>query len=172
MAILPTVINSFNCYSSGDKLLGVADEITLPDFNAMTAQITGAGIAGSVDVPITGFFDSMDFSISFRTLTDDTFKLTNAGKQVALVLRAAAQTTNTATGAIGNQGVRIAVRGYMKAFAPGSVKVGDAMNSSVTLSVTYILIEVGGDVKIELDKFNCKFVVDGRDVMAKRRSLT
>lgn len=168
----PTTINGFNCYSAGSILMGVADEVTLPDMNAMTTSITGAGVAGSIDVPIIGFYENMDFTIPFRTLVDDTFKVMNPGKIQDLTLRGSIQTVDKATGAISQVGMRVAVRGYVKSFSPGSVKVADAMNSTVTMSLTYLLIEVNGDTKVELDKFNSKYVVDGTDIMEIIRSLT
>ena len=66
--------------------------------------------------------------------------------------------------------MRVDVWGYMKSFSPGSLKVSDAMCSEITLSVTYMLIEVDGDTKVELDKFNSKFVLNGKDMMAKSRA--
>lgn len=168
----PTTINGFNLYKNGKQLIGVSEEVTLPDFNAMTTTITGAGIGGSIDVPIVGFFEGMDFDIPFKTLVDDAFNVMTPDKQVDITLRGAIQTTNTQTGAIENKGMRVVARGYLKAFSPGAVKVADAMNSSIKLSLTYILIEVDGRTKLELDKFNCKFVVNGKDMMSKIRTLT
>ncbi len=168
----PTTINGFNVYKNGQRLIGIADEVTLPDFNAMTATITGAGVAGSIDVPIIGFFDGMEFQVPFRTLTDDIFSVMDPRRQVDLALRGCIQVTDTDTGAINTKGMRVVVRGYLKSFSPGSVKVADGMSSSVTLSVTYILIEVDSKTKLELDKFNSKFVVNGIDATNKIRSLT
>ena len=167
----PTTINGFNCYTDGDLLVGVADEVTLPDFSSTTTTITGAGVAGSIEVPIIGFFDAQDFVIPFRTLVGDTFKVMKPNNIVNVTLRGSIQALDKKTGAIGMQGMRVSVRGYVKAFSPGSVKVADQMNSSVTLSLVYILIEVNNDIKIELDKLNSKFVVDGIDVMEEMRGL-
>lgn len=166
----PTTINGFNLYSGGDRLIGVSDEVKIPDFSSMTASITGAGIAGTIDVPIVGFFDSMEFSIPFRTLADDTFEVMQPDGQKKITLRGSIQTTNLSSGDIDYVGMRVVVRGYMKSFSPGSLKVSDAMSSEITLSVTYMLIEVDGDTKVELDKFNSKFVVNGKDMMAKSRA--
>lgn len=168
----PTTINGFNVYKNGQRLIGVADEVTLPDFNAMTASITGAGIAGSIDVPIIGFYDSKEFTVPFRTLTDDIFSVMDPRKQVDLTLRGSIQVTDTSTGAINLTGMRVVVRGFLKSFSPGSVKVADVMSSSVTLSVSYILIEVEGKTKFEHDTLNSKLVIDGIDAMNKVRSLT
>ena len=46
IANIPEIINDFNVYKSGSKLIGVSDEVTLPDFEARTETISGGGIAG------------------------------------------------------------------------------------------------------------------------------
>ena len=33
---IPSKINSFNVYKDGTKLVGISDEVTLPDFEALT----------------------------------------------------------------------------------------------------------------------------------------
>ena len=114
----PTTINGFNLYSGGDRLIGVSDEVKIPDFSSMTASITGAGIAGTIDVPIVGFFDSMEFSIPFRTLADDTFEVMQPDGQKKITLRGSIQTTNLGSGDIDYVGMRVVVRGYMKSFSP------------------------------------------------------
>lgn len=169
---IPTIINGFNVYKAGNVLAGISDEVKLPDFNTITSTISGAGIAGNIEVPVIGFFEEMEMEIPFRSLVDDTFKVFGPSEQVDVTLRGAIQVTDTATGAIKKIGMRVAVRGYVKAFKPGSVKIADVMNTSITLGITYILIEIDKETKIELDKFNSKFVVDGVDILGDIRSLT
>ena len=40
---IPTKINNYNVYNEGEKLLGVGDELTLPDFEATSETVSGAG---------------------------------------------------------------------------------------------------------------------------------
>lgn len=49
------------------------------------------------------------------------------------------------------------------------MKVGDMMNASITLELTYILIEMGGVVMLELDKLNSIYKVNGKDLLAEIR---
>ena len=44
-------------------------------------------------------------------------------------------------------------------------KIADLMNASVTLGLTYVLIEMGGEKKMELDKLNEIYVVNGKDLL-------
>ena len=38
----PEVINNFNVYNSGNKMVGVSGEISLADLQAVTAEVSGA----------------------------------------------------------------------------------------------------------------------------------
>lgn len=46
------------------------------------------------------------------------------------------------------------------------------MESSITLELTYILIEMDGRERVKLDKLNGEFRIDGVDKLAKIRKLT
>ena len=51
---IPSKINSFNVYKDGTKLVGISDEVTLPDFESLTETLSGPGILGEVDDPTLG----------------------------------------------------------------------------------------------------------------------
>lgn len=40
---IPSKINNYNVYNVAERLIGVGDEVTLPDFEAMADTISGAG---------------------------------------------------------------------------------------------------------------------------------
>ena len=170
--LYPTVIDGFNVYRNGNALIGVSDEVQLPEFAATTASISGAGILGTFDAPVLGHFGSMDQVIPFRTLAEDVFSIMDPSQTVDLTLRGSVQYLDLESGATSNKGMRVVFRGLMKSFTPGSVKAADEMKSSVTLSLTYILIEVDGKTMIELDKFNGVYKINGVDCMAKIKSYT
>ena len=44
---IPEVINNFNAYNQGNVLIGVTGQVQLPNFDAITEEIKGAGILGS-----------------------------------------------------------------------------------------------------------------------------
>lgn len=51
----------------------------------------------------------------------------------------------------------------------GTVKQGGAMDAAVTVEITYIMIELDGKQRIELDKINNVYKVNGVDLLAKIR---
>ena len=65
--------------------------------------------------------------------------------------------------------MRVVVRGRQKKLTSGSVAQGAAMEASVTVEITYIMIELDGKKRIELDKMNSVYKVNGVDLLAKVR---
>ena len=172
IAGIPEVINDFNLYLSGNKLGGVTGEVALPDFEGVTETISGAGILGEFESVIAGRYGSMEQEVPFRVINEDMFKLIDPTVPVELTLRGAIQQTIKATGAVDYIGMRVVFRGRSKKIAIGTVKQGGPMDSSIALELTYILIEMDGKSKIELDKINGVFKVNGVDLLAKVHKLT
>ena len=84
-----------------------------------------------------------------------------------LEIRGAQQTTNT-EGDIEFRPMRVVVRGRGGKLTTGKVKAGSSMDTKITLTTLYILIEVDGKTVVELDKLNEVYKVNGVDVLAKR----
>lgn len=91
-------------------------------------------------------------------------------KAVQLTVRGAQQTTNSA-GDIEYRQMRVVIRGRAVKFSPGKVKAGAAMETKVTLTLLYILIELDGKSVLELDKFNEVYKVNGVDVLAEIKEM-
>lgn len=166
---IATKINAYNAYLSGSKLIGLADEVTLPDFEAMTETLSGAGLLGEIDEPLLGHFKSIEMEITFRTLNNDIFKLANAQSNVNVTLRMSTQTLNESDMKTDFIPSRVVIKGKNKSFSGGKVKQGNGTGSSIKIEVMYILIEVNGKSKFELDKINFVYKVDGKDLLDKVR---
>ncbi len=167
---IPEKINAFNVYKQGNKLVGLSDEIKLPDFESLTETISGAGILGEIDSPTVGLFSGMEMEIPFRQLTKSIADLMNPLKGVDLTLRGSSQVTDSA-GNVSFEGIRVVVRGRNKSLTGGKFKQGAGTGSSVKLELTYCKIEIAGKDIIELDKLNCVYKVNGVDILSKVRSL-
>ena len=167
---IPGVINHFNLYYKGTALVGLTGEISLPDFEGMTETLSGPGILGEVEEVIIGSFSSMELEIPFRILDEDAFKLMSPSETLDLTLRASEQYTVKSSGNIDYKGMRVVVRGRQKKLTGGTVKQGGAMDSAVTIEISYIMIELDGQKRIELDKLNNVYKVNDKDLLAKVRS--
>lgn len=167
---IPSKINMFNLYRDGNTLAGISGEVTLPDFEAISETISGPGILGEIDDPTIGHFGSQEIEIPFRAYTEDAFSMMNPGSNVNITLRGSIQVT-TPGGGVDYVGMRVVVRGKCKSFTGGTVKQGGAMSNAVKLELTYIRIDLNGRNKVELDKLNSVFKLNGVDILAKARAL-
>lgn len=170
MNTIPTKINKYNVYNAGDRLLGMGDEMTLPDFEASSETVTGAGILGEIDDPTVGYFTNQEMEIPFRVLDGEAVDMLDMTKAVQLEIRGAQQTTNS-EGDIEFRPMRVVVRGRSSKLSTGKVKAGNPMDTSVTLTMLYILIELDGKPVLELDKLNEVFKINGVDVLAKVKEM-
>lgn len=164
--VFPEVINNFNVYNDAAKVMGTTGEINLAELQAMTAPISGAGILGEYTTSVTGMFQSMSQEIPFRMIDKDFFEMLNTGEQSKIVLRSSVQQRNRETGGtLSTAAMRFVFRGHPTAAKFGTVKKSDLMNAAITLEVTYILVEIGGETMLELDKLNSVYKVAGKDLM-------
>lgn len=170
-ANIPEIINNYNVYSNGNVLIGVSGSVTLPTLDAITEEVSGAGILGTYETSVVGMYGSMEQEVPFRILDEDVFSLMNPTELVDLTFRASAQSTVKSTGAVDYKGMRIVERGRFKSFTPGKYELGKQMDASVKFELLYILIEVGGKTMLEYDKLNSVFIVNGKDLLKKVRSL-
>jgi P2 family phage contractile tail tube protein len=169
--MIPTQNINFSVYDSRSKdLLGVA-EVTLPSFEAMTETISGAGLAGEVDMPVLGHFGSMSVEISWRTMTTDATRLSQQTAQY-LDMRGSIEQYEERTGAITTMPMKVAVITVPKSLNLGNLNVGTSSDSSNEFECSYIKVWLGGKEVVELDKFNYIYRVHDVDYLASvRRDL-
>lgn len=82
----------------------------------------------------------------------------------------AMQCMDPTTGATGYYPVKIVVRGKATNTNLGKATKGKKMEPEVELEVMYIKIQINNKTTLELDKLNFKFVLNGKDMLAKIRS--
>ena len=68
--VVPSHLNNFEFYLNGGKKPVVVD-VTLPNLEAKTTTITGAGISGDIDMPVSGHTSNLTVEMNFRT-TEET----------------------------------------------------------------------------------------------------
>ena len=168
-SLLPEITNSYNIYNKAEKMLGVSGEIELSELEALTETIEASGVLGEFEDPATGQFSSLKMKIPFAVLYEDVFDLMNPTEPVQLTLRQSVQVIDPKTGATDYQPIRIVVRGKATTTSLGKVAKGKKMESEVELEIIYIKIQINNKTKLELDKLNFKFVLNGKDMLKKIR---
>ncbi len=165
---IPDKINDFNVYDDGNRLIGIGEEVTLPDIEMMSESVIVPG--GEVDSPTIGQFASGQVEIPFQSLTKDAFGMMNPLKAVNITLRASQQEMD-GDGNIVFTGVRAVFRGRPKTLTAGSIKKGSGTGTSIAIEWTYYLLEIDGKKVIEIDKLNSVFKVNGIDILAQSKRL-
>ncbi len=164
---VPEKLINFRVYQNGSDLIGIAD-VTLPNLEAMTETVKGAGIAGEIDSPVLGHYSSMELELNWRTLEKPNVLLASP-KGVQLDLRAAQQVYDSSAGAYVVRPVKIVVSGVPKNTEPGKLDVGTTSDTKNTIEVNYIKITIDGEDVLEVDKFNYICNIGGTDYLAEVR---
>lgn len=167
---IPTKVNKFSLYTEGNRLIGIGDEVPLPDFEGVAETISGAGILGEIEDPTVGYFGNQEMEISFRMVDEDAVNMLDQTKVAPLEIRGSTQKLDSA-GNIEFSSIRVPLRGRVKSFKPGKMKAGQPMECSVTMTVLYILIELDEKPMIELDKLNEVFKIRGKDILAQIKEM-
>lgn len=164
---IPDKIIGYRAFLSDTVLLGVA-EVTLPDFEYMTETLNGAGIAGELDSPTLGHTQSMTIQINFRTMTDDAVKMI-APKPLMVTFRASQQEIDAAQGELKAKAVKITAKVMPKKTGLGKLESGKPQDISGEYEVLYLKVDVDSATRLEVDKLNYIFKVDGKDYLAEVR---
>lgn len=170
MAFIPEVLNHFNIYNSGQRLIGDNGTVDLPEFTAITDTVTGSGILGEIEEPVTGMFESMTMKLTWNVLSEEYFSLQNNGRALQLTLRCSVQGTDQEGRFVDYQGLKIVVEGKAKSFTLGTIEQGKKMEAETEIEITYIKVSSDTTTFVELDKLNFRYVVNGEDLLAKIRS--
>lgn len=164
---IPERTINYRVYDDTNALIGIAT-VDLPDIEAMTDTVSGAGIAGEIDSPTLGHFGSMTLTLNWRTITGDATRL-NAQRVHALEMRASQQINDAANGELRTQSVRIVTRCMPKNLSLGSLEVSATTDSSSEFEVLYMKIFIDGKEVVEIDKYNFKYAVGGVDFLRQVR---
>lgn len=162
-----SIIN-FAVYEDGSEYVGLA-KATLPDLTALTQSISGAGIAGNVEAVILGHYDAMTLTLSFRTTTKQSIKLSEPRRH-NIDLRVAQQDENTTKGEIEVRAVKHILVVVPKVDKGGSIAPASQSDGSGEYAVRYWATYIDGKKYREIDPLNFKCYINGTDYLADVRS--
>ncbi len=174
MSRIAEKINLFNAYlgsvNAANKLIGVTDEVTLPEFENMSETISLSGMAGEVDSPSPGQFKSVQIEIPFTNISSEALRAA-ADDSKTIILRAAQEQVDTESLHKTSLGRIITIKGMTKSINYGKLKKGGYGNPSLKKEVVYYKEEYNGEVITEIDKFNTKCIINGVNIMQEIESL-
>lgn len=162
------VIN-FAVYENGSEYLGIA-KVTLPDTENKSFTVSGAGIAGDIDMPIPGHRNAMSMTIEFVDATEAAFKLAEHRKHT-IDLRAAHEEYNSTEGKI-----KVTAFKHILDIIPKKLGGGDlAPSNPQAISGEYSVLArkdyIDGKLVRDIDPVNFRDVgADGVDSLADVRA--
>lgn len=164
---VPTRNINFEVYDSlRTNLLGIA-EVELPSFDSLTEEVSGSGIAGKIDLPSLGQFDSMTVKLNWRQTTAQALGLL-APVVHSLGIYAAQQEFNQALGSVIPVQLRIELRGMNKTQDLGKL-AGAKMEGSTEIEVIALSIFIDNVAVVVYDKLNFIFAINGVDYLQAAR---
>lgn len=165
--IFPNIMNNFNVYSNGTaKLMGIGNEVKLPDVQPKTATGDFAGVAGEIEIPVQGQPQSMTIELNFDVLDDTAISIIQESGKVDVTLRGSVQMINMSDASIINKPAKVVIKGLFKQLTSGSFKKADTMGASITVEVLYYSYTFGDsdEPNVEIDKLNNVCKIGGQDL--------
>jgi P2 family phage contractile tail tube protein len=150
-----------------DELVGIA-AITLPDIEHKTETINGLGVIEH-DEPIPTAFNAMKLQLKFMNRCKDI--VFEYGSNVNLTAKAAILVEDSETH--NNDEVEAIYSFKGKRIKTSGGDIGKAVKNETELefSLTYYKEEIQGKVIHEIDVYNKKAIVNGKDLYEKVRSI-
>ena len=161
-----SVIN-FAVYEDSVEYVGMAG-VTLPNLATIVQTLSGAGIAGNVEVPVLGHYDVMSLTLNFRTTTEHSVRLSEPRRH-NIDLRMAQQIEDTVAGEVKVQSIKHVLVVVPKTDTGGTVAPAAPTNGSGEYSVRYWATYIDGAKVREIDPLNFICVVNGVDYLADVR---
>lgn len=161
-----SVIN-FAVYEDSVEYVGMAG-VTLPNLAAIVQTLSGAGIAGNVEVPVLGQYDVMSLTLNFRTTTEHSVRLSEPRRH-NIDLRMAQQIEDTVAGEVKVQSIKHVLVVVPKTDTGGTVAPAAPTNGSGEYSVRYWATYIDGAKVREIDPLNFICEVNGVDYLADVR---
>ncbi|WP_303872373.1 phage major tail tube protein [Tepidanaerobacter acetatoxydans] len=163
---IPDRLIGYRVYKEG-KFIATAD-VELPDIEHMTETLSGAGIAGEIEMPALGQIGSMTTTINFRTQTNAQIELLEP-RGTMLDFRGSLQEYDSGAGKIVSKAVKVTMNVLPKTTGLGKFEVGTPTDSSSELEVTYLKMFIDNKEVLEIDKTNYIYKVNGKDYLEEIR---
>jgi len=164
---IPDKLKNFKCYDDAEDMVGIAD-VALPDLAFITEAMQGAGIAGPIDTPVAGHFQSLTTTVNWRSLVKENIRFV-APKAYHFDFRGSVQIYDEDSGSFTESGLKVVMRCIPKNLNLGNLNVATQMGTSGVFEVIYVHISIDGEEMVEIDKlaFICR--INGVDYLTKTR---
>ena len=163
MSKVDELVINYAIYEDATEYQGTT-EVTLPDLEYMTEELSGAGIAGNIEEIIIGHLNAMTTTFNFRTVTAAAVKLMEP-RVHRIDLRVAQQRMNLRTSANEITGVKHIMKVKPKKTALGKVAAASTADVSGEYAVSYYAMYMDGSKVTEIDPLNFICIINGTDYL-------
>lgn len=161
------MIVNFEVYEGGKNFCGVS-QATLPNIQFITQSVSGAGIGGNVDAVARGMVNAMSANLQFKSPTSDAPALFNPDIH-QITLMAADQGWDSGKNMQIIAGDKFVLSAMPKNLNLGNLAPAATPDTQIEYSVYYFAGFRDGKKLFEIDPYNMKCVVGGKDYMAEVR---
>lgn len=165
---VPERLINFRVYNGNNAFLGTA-EVELPELEAMSDTVSGAGIAGEVESPVLGHYGSMTLTLSWNTIEKAAMELCKP-KAHKLEIRGSQQVYDASAGEYKTVAIRVTTRATPKTVSLGTFAPGETTDTEQEFEVTYLKVYVDGEAQVEIDKYNNIAKFGDEDFLASVRA--
>ena len=161
------IVNA-NIYIDGTNLIGRAEEVKLPDIQAIMAEHKALGMVGKIELP--SGFDKLEGEVKWNSLYEEAAKaMANPFKAVQLQCRSSIETYGPG-GRIEEVPLATFLTVMFKKNPLGTFKQHDNAEFGSGFTATYIKQVIDGDEVLELDYLANIFRVGGEDMLETYRA--
>lgn len=156
----------FSVFDDDYEYKGLA-KVDMPPVNNQAFDVSGAGIAGKINIPVIGFTDAMQVTIEFIDNPPDAGKLSEQ-RVHNLTLRAAKEILNQTTGKLEVHSYKHILRVVPMTFGDGAIAPATPQGSKVECACWYREDYIDGKRTLLIDKPNNRFIdASGKDMLAE-----
>lgn len=163
----PAVIKNFNAYAT-DKLIGLAD-ITLPKITFEKDTLKGAGIAGSLNLPVIGNVQAMECVLNFHTPTDQSLSLFIGNAQQLRCL-SSVEFIDTSSGTYDEDPEEVIMTAFSSEYDSNKRDPSTKGVVAVRFDITYLAIYFAGKLYYQIDPFGNVCNLNGVDANSLTRA--
>lgn len=168
MAIRIKRVTNANVYLNGGSLLGIVDEITVPDIKAIMTEHKALGMVGKLE--FASGIDKLEAKIKWNSFDEVAYaSMASFTKYVPMTLYADRMTFDS-TGLTVEDRITVAMTAAPKNSPGGSFKQHETVELETMLNVIYMRVEMGGVAILEFDAMANIYKVNGIDQFAQYRA--
>jgi P2 family phage contractile tail tube protein len=163
-------ITNASIYVAGASLVGMAEEVGVPEIMAITSEYKGLGMASQIKLP-TGGFQPAEFTMKLKSYYPKVMaKAGNPYKGVQIQVRSSIDTYGNGGLVSQKKLVTLMTVLFTKLPSGGSIKNNERAEINAMGSVLYFKQTVDDEDIIEIDFMNNIFKLNGDDILADWRA--